>query len=56
MRRRWIRISHYLIRGILFLMWIGVVIQAVVYFVNPIRVESYRTAVEYWRGLWEVIT
>jgi hypothetical protein len=55
MRRRLIRLSHYLIKGTLCLMLIAIAIQAAVYFVNPVRVESYRLAVEYWQGLWKLL-
>lgn len=55
MRRKLIRVSHYLIRAVILLMWAGVVYQAVVYFVNPNRVEVYRGAVEYWRGIWKIL-
>jgi hypothetical protein len=54
-RRKLIKLSHYLIRGIFVLMWIGVVYQAAFYFVKPYRAESYRLAVEYWQGLWKVL-
>jgi hypothetical protein len=55
MRRRWIRFSHYAIKGILCLMWLAVIYQGVIYFINPIRAESYRLAVVYWRGLWDIL-
>jgi hypothetical protein len=55
MRRKLIRLSHFIIKGVIYLMWVAVGYQAIVYFVNPIRVESYRLAVEYWRGLWKII-
>jgi hypothetical protein len=54
-KRRLKRFSHYIVKGVLYLMWAGVAYQAVVYFVNPVRVESYRLAVEYWKGMWTVI-
>ena len=53
--RKWIKISHYMIKGILYLTWGAIAYQAVVYFVNPVRAESYRLAVEYWRGMWKVL-
>ena len=54
MRRKWIKFSHYLIKGILYLMCGAIVYQAVVYFVNTVRVESYSSAVKYWQGMWKV--
>ncbi len=55
MRRRMIKLSHYAVKGIICLMWAAVAFQAVVYFVNPVRVDTYRLAVEYWRGMWTVL-
>jgi len=55
MKRKMKKFRHWLIKGILCLMWIAVVYQAVVYFVTPVRAESYRLAVEYWRGVWSVL-
>jgi hypothetical protein len=55
MRRKFIKLSHYLIKGVMFLLWIAVALQAVVYFVNPVRTESYKLAVEYWQGLWKLL-
>lgn len=54
MRRKLIRLSHYCIKGIIYLMYIAIVLQAVVYFVNPVRAESYGMAVDYWQGVWAV--
>ena len=54
MKRKLIKLSHYGIKGIIYLMWAAIVVQAVVYFVNPVRAESYKLAVEYWQGLWGV--
>ena len=54
MRRKLIRLSHFGIKGIICLMWAAVVVQAVVYFVNPVRAETYKLAIKYWQGLWGV--
>ena len=54
MRRKLIRLSHFGIKGTIYLMWAAVVVQAVVYFVNPVRAETYKLSIEYWQGLWSV--
>ncbi len=43
-----------MIKGILYLTWGAIVFQAVVYFVNPVKAETYQYAIEFWRGMWKV--
>ena len=53
-KRKWRKVSHYFIKGILYLTWGVIIYQAVVYFVNPVRAESYKSAIEFWQGIWQV--
>lgn len=55
LKRKYIKFSHYVIKGVLYLMWAAVAYQAIIYFVNPVRVNIYKMAVEYWKGMWEVL-
>jgi len=54
MKRKLIKLSHYCIEGIIYLMYFAIAVQAVVYFVKPVRAESYKMAVDYWQGVWAV--
>jgi hypothetical protein len=55
LKRKYIKLSHFFIKGVLYLMWAAVAYQAIVYFINPVRVDVYKLAVEYWKGMWEVL-
>lgn len=54
MKRKYVRFSHYVIKGVLYLMWAAIAVQAAVYFLNPARVKYYTIVVDYWKGIWEV--
>ena len=54
MKKKFRKVRHLTIKLIFLLMWCGIAYQAVVYFINPVRVESYKLAVDYWHGMWKV--
>ena len=55
MRRLLRKIRHIGIKLVFLLLWVGMAYQAIVYFINPVRVESYRLAVEYWQWMWNLV-